>query len=84
VKYLIYIQDKQERINTAATIFTFLNNAYTYTPLNKDITVGVGGEANDKALAQIAALIDRRGYNIKVESPEPPELSTDYVSNHSS
>ena len=44
MKYLIYIQDKQERINTAAKIFTFLNNSYTYTPLNKDIMVGVVGK----------------------------------------
>ncbi len=81
--YIIYIEDKQEQINTAAKIFQFLQDAYTYTPKEKNISIGISGVADDKALAQIAALIDRKGYNIKAESSEPPELSTDYVSNHS-
>ena len=59
--------------------YKILDKAYTFTPKDNFIDLGVRGIANHKTLTQISALIDRKGYCINAKSPEPPELFADHV-----
>ena len=75
VIYTISIEDREKRIQMAAEIKNILNRSTDYIPsVSKKIIksdIGIKANVSQKELAQVIALIERRGYAFhKQESPD--------------
>ena len=81
MKYTIVIKDKNERVSFAAELEKIITDAKFYIPgkLSKSVfqcDVGIVASVTKEILAQIDALIDRRGHRVyKTEGSELTEPS---------
>jgi hypothetical protein len=80
VIYTVIIKDKDQRLRFAADVEKILKDYKTFIPgRNRSELVcdmGVTADVDLDTLAQVEALIDRRGYQvIKEKSPVKPGLS---------
>lgn len=85
--YTISIKDKDKRIQFAADLKKIIKESLDYIPaVNKKIIksdIGIKATVTQEELAQVIALIERRGYTFnKQESPDKSEDSALLVNNH--
>lgn len=74
--YIIHIQDKNERTLFAAELQKLIKDCKTFIPGHSKgqvyrTDIGIKADVDDKILAQIEGLIQRRGYSVtKTGGPE--------------
>jgi|LULO01.1.fsa_nt_gb hypothetical protein len=69
MKYIIHIENKDERIQFAAELRKLLKNSQTYIPgkINGVVykpDIGIKANITEEDLVQIEGLIERRGYSV--------------------